>query len=195
MKTIEEKRAAALRYHHERMKDPDYRARVNEKQRLNRALRHSDPIYDTNFKIKHAAYRDKNRDRINHRNSEYQKTTGKSVKLKNNKVSHWNRTLCYSSNYSGKKKGFGKSELTPEWILEQFEKQDGKCFYSNLPFVITADRRHLRQPSLDRKDPKVGYTKENVVLCLWAVNAAKGTRPIEELNELLEDLRQHGTRN
>src|SRR5258708_25133090 len=42
-------------------------------------------------------------------------------------------------------------EVDSKWIREQFERQQGRCFYSGIPFEIVAAKRHMRRPSLDSK--------------------------------------------
>lgn len=63
-------------------------------------------------------------------------------------------------------------DLDLQWLIERLDA--GVCEVTGVPFVIKAGR-HLHAPSLDRHDPKLGYTKDNVRVTLWCFNAAKGT--------------------
>ena len=84
--------------------------------------------------------------------------------------------------------GLEPTDITKDFILELFNKQDGKCFYTGVPFRL---QEGIFSPSLDRKLPSIGYFKDNVVLCLAGVNYAKSDSTIEEFQEFLEELRQH----
>ncbi len=69
-------------------------------------------------------------------------------------------------------------DLDAEHLIELWDKQEGKCYYSGeeIDFELTVpegDRPHMLQPSLDRKDPDKGYTKGNVVWCAYGINRMK----------------------
>ena len=59
-------------------------------------------------------------------------------------------------------------EFGIEWIVEQLVRQNGQCYYSGLPMVFVPKSEW--QASLERIDPKIGYTKKNVVLICWEFN-------------------------
>jgi hypothetical protein len=63
-------------------------------------------------------------------------------------------------------------DLDLDWLIKRLVA--GVCEVTGVPFVIKPGR-HIHAPSLDRKDPKLGYTKDNVRVTLWCFNAAKGT--------------------
>ena len=69
--------------------------------------------------------------------------------------------------------------------------QRGRCFYTGIRFEVTSELRGMRRPSIDRRDSSKGYTRENVVLCLIAVNYAKNAWPEGEFLRLLDDIRTH----
>ena len=62
-----------------------------------------------------------------------------------------------------------------DFVHDLYEKQDGKCFYSNL-FMETSGSNVM---SIDRVDSSGGYTKDNVVLCCHAANIMKNSRNAE----------------
>lgn len=69
-------------------------------------------------------------------------------------------------------------DLEATYIFNLWEEQKGLCFYSGeaMDFqAVTSDRKspHNDFPSLDRKDPKLGYVKGNVVWCKTVVNKMK----------------------
>lgn len=76
-------------------------------------------------------------------------------------------------------------DLDLEWTAERLEK--GVCEASGLPFVMT-NGRHAFAPSLDRINPKRGYTKDNTQVVVWAYNAAKGIASHDEVMTLARAL-------
>lgn len=83
-----------------------------------------------------------------------------------------------------KLKGFD-CNVTPEFLLELWEKQEGKCYYTGVSiewnnFGIGKGRRNLKGISLDRVNNTKGYTQDNVVLCTWIANTLKNDMPLEE---------------
>ena len=68
-------------------------------------------------------------------------------------------------------------EINAGFIQELFEKQGGKCALTKIPFTFnyTKHKSHQKDPfspSIDRINPKIGYTKDNVRLVCMIVNLA-----------------------
>ncbi len=63
------------------------------------------------------------------------------------------------------------NELSPEWILERLEV--GVCEVTGMSFTYGVEARNPWSPSLDRIDPKIGYTLANTRVVVWIYNAAK----------------------
>lgn len=59
-------------------------------------------------------------------------------------------------------------DLDRKWFDERFKA--GVCEVSGLPFIL--EKRSPFLPSIDRKNPKGPYTKENCRLVLWWLNRA-----------------------
>ena len=63
-----------------------------------------------------------------------------------------------------------------DWLLEQWQRQEGRCALTGLEMTLEigdGSRRYIPfNPSLDRIDPKKGYTKENTRLVCTIVNIA-----------------------
>ena len=68
-----------------------------------------------------------------------------------------------------------KCDVTVDYLLDLWKSQDGKCFYSGLEMTLTPSGlgRSPYSLSIDQKVPKAGYTKGNIALCCWAINAGK----------------------
>lgn len=79
------------------------------------------------------------------------------------------------------------SEIDLEYIVELWNKQNGKCYYTGLDMELkttlekTETKTNKMILSIDRKNSSLGYTKDNVVLCCWCVNNIKQDLTIEEL--------------
>ncbi len=75
--------------------------------------------------------------------------------------------------------------LTPEWTLRQYEKQEGKCFYTGIQMTFDhGNGRSWSNASIDRVDSSKGYTPDNCVLCCTGFNLMKTNLPIEALTKL-----------
>jgi len=90
--------------------------------------------------------------------------------------------LKYSNLKSSAKKRKLDFNLTPGYLLELFEKQNGLCYYTGVPLKLTSDNdtfHSKNQPDLDclsfdRRDNDKGYTQGNVVLTCNGLNKLKG---------------------
>lgn len=82
-------------------------------------------------------------------------------------------------------------DLTPTLFREMLESQEWRCFYTNRLMTLGQSTRVQIDPdqvSIDRKDSGGGYTVDNMVLCCWWVNSAKGQMSLEELLERAREL-------
>lgn len=69
-------------------------------------------------------------------------------------------------------------DIDPEYLANLFENQEHKCYYTKelISFESVTEKRncpHPLSPSIDRLNPKLGYTKGNVVWCAYYVNRMK----------------------
>lgn len=70
--------------------------------------------------------------------------------------------------------------LTKEWLLPKVEA--GVCEATGLTFCFNGTHRNKAwSPSLDRINPLMGYTPDNVQVVVWMYNAAKGTATTEDV--------------
>lgn len=82
--------------------------------------------------------------------------------------------------------------ITTKFLLEMWEKQEGKCFYTNIEMSprgkqTTGTKTGFKNPtslSLDKINPNMGYTENNIVLCCYWANWAKNTLSVEEFIDL-----------
>lgn len=71
--------------------------------------------------------------------------------------------------------------LTKEWVVEKVKS--GICEVTGLPFELT-EGRNAFAPSLDKRDPNLGYTPENVDVVVWCYNTAKGVGSYDDVLKL-----------
>lgn len=89
---------------------------------------------------------------------------------------------------SGKTKEFS---LTVEHILDHLKK--GACSVTGTPFhfdnahqIVHQRKKNPYSPSVDRIDPKTGYTNENTRVVIWWYNMAKGELSDAEMKQFCE---------
>lgn len=68
--------------------------------------------------------------------------------------------------------------ITAEQLFAQWEKQSGRCFYTDTVLDLSLKNAsggspHLDFPSVDKLIPFFGYVEGNFVWCKWSVNRAK----------------------
>lgn len=79
-------------------------------------------------------------------------------------------------------------EVTTEFLMELYTKQEGKCARTNQVLELSNPSAYKRVApntiSIDRKDSRLGYTKDNVELVTHFFNSAKNDNTYEDLYEL-----------
>ena len=79
--------------------------------------------------------------------------------------------------------------LTKAMLRLMFTDQCGVCVYCGCKFDMNGTRHdHRASPSVDRLDPTLGYTTDNVVLCCHRCNAIKNDATLLELRTITESL-------
>ena len=76
-------------------------------------------------------------------------------------------------------------------LLEQWEKQNGKCFYTDEPLSLENYKKNNFYLTVDRKIPELGYVKDNVVLCCSVVNKIKTNLELNELFYWVEKIKNN----
>lgn len=79
---------------------------------------------------------------------------------------------------------FSYTDLTIEYLNNLYIKQEGKDFYTKLPF------RTLREVSVDRIDSSKLYTTDNIVLTSQTINVMKGTLETNEFISICKQIAQ-----
>jgi len=78
-------------------------------------------------------------------------------------------------------------DIDSDFLVELWHQQDGKCCYSNIGLEYGS--KNLNSVWLERRDPSLGYTKENVVLASKMMNAAKNDASEEDFLDLLTHIK------
>lgn len=83
--------------------------------------------------------------------------------------------------------------LDSDYLITQFEEQERRCYYTGqfLDFTLVTSKRnspHRDFPSLDRREPSLGYVKGNVVWCRYAVNRMKNDLTEKEFLGFARDI-------
>ena len=71
-----------------------------------------------------------------------------------------------------KERGFG-FDINLDWIMAQALRQEFRCSMTRIPFYFDSDtdsKTNPYAPSIDRIDSKIGYTRDNVRIVIYAVN-------------------------
>jgi len=79
-------------------------------------------------------------------------------------------------------------DIDKDFILELWEKQNERCFYTNVKMELGEHKEkkdlynsNFNVVSVDRFDSTIGYTKNNTVLCCWGVNNMKQQMTYDQL--------------
>jgi hypothetical protein len=87
-------------------------------------------------------------------------------------------------------------DLAEKDIQTMWDKQDGKCYYSNYSMMYNAvwwkewtfSEKVKFQVSMDRKNNDLWYTKSNCVLCCTFINKMKNSLSDKEFLKVCEDV-------
>lgn len=75
--------------------------------------------------------------------------------------------------------------LTMIDLIDIYNKQNGKCFYSNLNMSLKKKGGiQYDTMSVDRIDSTKGYTKDNIVLCLNSINMFKAQHKLDDIKKV-----------
>lgn len=105
------------------------------------------------------------------------------------RAQRWAYELYHHAKPRAKAKGL-ECTITEESILAQFAKQGGLCFWLQIELHLYGPPYHPLRPTLDRLDPKGGYTVENVVVASRFANTGRGVCSQEETMQIMQHIRK-----
>jgi hypothetical protein len=79
-------------------------------------------------------------------------------------------------------------DLTLEYLKEVWDKQEGKCVYTNLLMINKTNQKSPYTASLDRINSEFGYIKRNVQFVCYSINLAKCDFTDEETKQFLKSI-------
>jgi hypothetical protein len=98
--------------------------------------------------------------------------------------------LLSKARENSKKRNHPPPTVTREFLESLWEEQQGRCFWTDVPMVFETGSPW--KISLERLDNSKPYTPENVVLCSWFANVARGARwTAEEFFDIMRHLQNH----
>ena len=118
---------------------------------------------------------------------EYRKTIPKDLRSEQGKRSYYKMTSDPASRLKRllRASTVDRSDLDFDWCWDRLTKSNFCCEITGKAF--TWDTRTPTSLSIDRIDPTMGYTKENVRFVCWWVNAAMGNWGLKTLVNLIKE--------
>lgn len=106
--------------------------------------------------------------------------------IKSNDIRVYFADLLKTSKQTAKKRNIDCHELDVDFLVELYNKQDGKCAISGIPMTHIAGQGVVAtNVSMDRIDNTVGYKKDNVQLTCRFINQAKLNLSMEQFKDLM----------
>ena len=107
-------------------------------------------------------------------------------KNKTNNVRNYLSDVLKTSKQMSKKRKINNYELDIDFLVNLFEKQEGKCAISGLKMTHIAGQGCVpTNISIDRINNNLGYTKNNVQLTCRFINQAKMGMSMTEFKDIL----------
>ena len=146
------------------------------------------------FKEKKRKSLEYNRSKKYYYKSRYEKN--KEVILSNSRKKYFERKdykpLYYlwknavNRHISRKSNSHIKCELTYDDVVQIYDNQNGKCYYTGLEMVLLGAKSPYKI-SIDRIDSNKNYSVDNCVLCCQCINYAKNMYSVEEFRLFLKN--------
>ena len=86
----------------------------------------------------------------------------------------------------------GDELINVQYIKELWNRQNGLCFWFNVPMDLKmseTEEINLSKVSIDRLDSNIGYIKGNVVLCTLFANRGRGNSSLEQWDNFVKLLK------
>lgn len=88
--------------------------------------------------------------------------------------------------------------ITRDFLIELYRRQNGLCYYSNIEMKDTIGNRNRNNNdpyslSIERVDSTRGYTKDNIVLCCSVINIMKNGLSKEEFLSICRKITENNS--
>lgn len=113
------------------------------------------------------------------------------TKVKEDRARHWARTLRNEIVRRHNQTGI-EVAIDEGYILDMWNQQDGKCYWSGLQMSPSSINKYPFQPSIDRLDNSKGYIPNNVVLCCFSMNMGRNSIPKDTFEEFILEIKKTG---
>lgn len=104
----------------------------------------------------------------------------------NSVIGRHSRKKLENESDESKEKRFRDKEINGNFLENLKEKQNGMCYWLNIPIDFTMQDR-LRKPSLDRLDNSIGYRVGNVVLTTVFANTGRRDATTKEMSNFVKN--------
>ena len=79
--------------------------------------------------------------------------------------------------------------ITAQDLIDMYQKQNKRCKLSNIKMEIQNHNKKIT-PSVDRINPKCGYTLDNIQLVCWIVTVMKSDNQEEDFIQICHNISQ-----
>lgn len=137
--------------------------------------------------LKSKQYEEKYADRIQAQRLASRLRTGKrynQLAARSRRTTGWVGAAVRRAKTNAKGRDF---DLDGAFVRELYERQNGRCYWLNIPLKLVDEPRSPATPSLDRIDNNKGYTRDNVVLACLFANMGRSVLSAERFLAFLEE--------
>ena len=108
---------------------------------------------------------------------------GKRIKIENN-LEYQLRNRAGELKRRAKGKGLPYEDKMFQTLKELYSNQNGLCYYTKLPMETNGyEQDNPYSFVVDRKNPNLGYVKDNMVFCCNCINRIKSSYTIEQIKK------------
>ena len=126
--------------------------------------------------------------------SNHRKLVGNHTTEKQYERANKNPRIFFVKLIHGRGRGMAgsRSAISPEFLMEMFESQNGMCAISGLPMSTKLEvGGSWFRCSVDRKDNSNGYVPENVHLVCKSINIWRGAQALDDFIEMCKAVAKH----
>jgi hypothetical protein len=83
--------------------------------------------------------------------------------------------------------------ISTEDLKEIYNKQNGKCFWFDIPIDINSvlEKGNLLSMSADRIDNNKGYTKDNIIICCRLANLGRQNCEFNKYKDIIKYIKEY----